>query len=120
MTSMILLRHDEGTMDILNDVFTRPVIAHTHLPGVLHFLSMKGREGLSQLFSYEVELVAKTYMLDCRDALGKSMTLQVATKSLNGWAVIRRPWMVNITQWCVMKSCVLSAISSVARPIFVP
>ena len=67
-------------MDILNDVFTRPVIAHTHLPGVLHFLSMKGKEGLSQLYSFEVELVAKTYMLDCRDALGKSMTLQVETE----------------------------------------
>ena len=67
-------------MDIISDLFTRPVIAHTHLPGVLHFLSMKGKEGLSQLYSFEVELVAKTYMLDCRDALGKSMTLQVETK----------------------------------------
>ena len=77
----MLAAHEEGaTMDILNDVFTRPVIAHTHLPGVLHFLSMKGKEGLSQLYSFEVELVAKTYMLDCRDALGKSMTLQVETE----------------------------------------
>mgnify|MGYP001065305598 CR=1 FL=1 len=68
-------------MDILSDLFTRPVIAHTHLPGVLHFLSMKGKEGLSQLYSFEVELVAKTYMLDCRDALGKSLSLQIETKN---------------------------------------
>lgn len=68
-------------MDIISDVFTRPIMAHTHLPGVLHFLSLKGKEGLSQLYSYEVELVAKTYMLDCRDALGKSMTLQVETNN---------------------------------------
>lgn len=69
-------------MDILSDIFIRPVIAHTHLPGILHFLSMKGKEGLSQLYSFEVELVAKTYMLDCREALGKSVALQVETKQI--------------------------------------
>ena len=57
----------------------RPVIAHTPMPEVLHFKSMKGQAGLSELFEFNVELVAKTYMLDVRELLGKPLTLQVET-----------------------------------------
>ena len=57
----------------------RPVIAHTPMPEVLHFKSMKGQAGLSELFEFNVELVAKTYMLDVRSLLGKPLTLQVET-----------------------------------------
>ncbi|WP_025373597.1 type VI secretion system Vgr family protein [Advenella mimigardefordensis] len=59
----------------------RPVIAHTPMPEVLHFKSMKGQAGLSELFEFNVELVAKTYMLDVRSLLGKPLTLQVETAS---------------------------------------
>ncbi len=59
----------------------RPVIAHTPMPGVLHFKSMKGQAGLSELFEFNVELVAKTYMLDVRSLLGKPLTLQVETSA---------------------------------------
>ncbi len=57
----------------------RPVIALTPMPEVLHFKSMKGQTGLSELFEFDVELVAKTYMLDVRALLGKPLTLQVET-----------------------------------------
>jgi type VI secretion system secreted protein VgrG len=57
----------------------RPVIAHTPMPEVLLFKSMKGQAGLSELFEFNVELVAKTYMLDVRSLLGKPLTLQVET-----------------------------------------
>ncbi len=59
----------------------RPVIAITPMSDVLHFLSMKGQAGLSTLFEFTVELVAKTYMLDVRSLLGKPLTLQIETAS---------------------------------------
>lgn len=57
----------------------RPVIALTPMPEVLHFKSMKGQAGLSQLFEFNVELVARTYMLDVGSLLGKPLSLQVET-----------------------------------------
>ena len=68
----------------------RPIIAQTSAPGVLNFLSMTGHEGLSELFEFDVELVANTFMLDVRSQLGKPLTLQIETVSgspryLNGF-----------------------------------
>lgn len=52
-------------MDFLNLPSTdRPIVAHTALGPQLAFLSMKGREGLSKLFEFEVELISGTYLLD--------------------------------------------------------
>jgi type VI secretion system secreted protein VgrG len=55
----------------------RTVTAHTPLPGVLAFRGMTGHEGLSQLFEFDVELVAENYSLDIKQLLGKPLTLAV-------------------------------------------
>ncbi len=57
--------------------FNRPIVAHTALPGVLFFLSLKGKEGLSTLFEFEVELVAKTSILDIHSLIGSKISIQI-------------------------------------------
>lgn len=48
------------------------------MPG-LKFRQMTGREGLSQLFEFEVELLADNFNLELRALLGKPLTLELAT-----------------------------------------
>jgi type VI secretion system secreted protein VgrG len=48
------------------------------MPG-LKFRQMTGHEGLSQLFEFEVELLADNFNLDLRALLGKPLTLELAT-----------------------------------------
>ncbi|MVW73597.1 type VI secretion system tip protein VgrG [Bordetella sp. 15P40C-2] len=67
-------------MDIPSLLQTRPIIAHTVMPG-LKFRQMTGHEGLSQLFEFEVELLADNFNLDLRALLGKPLTLELATTS---------------------------------------
>jgi type VI secretion system secreted protein VgrG len=67
----------------------RTVIAHTPLPGdTLRFRAMAGSEALSELFEFDVKLLADTYALDMRQLLGKPLTLEIAAANgpryLNG------------------------------------
>lgn len=67
-------------MDFLNLPSTnRPIVAHTALGPQLGFLSLKGREALSTLFEFEVELVSGTFMLDVRSMLGTELTIEIET-----------------------------------------
>lgn len=69
-------------MDFLNLPSTdRPIVAHTALGPQLGFLSLKGREGLSKLFEFEVELVSGTYLLDVRSMLSTDLTIEIETSS---------------------------------------
>ncbi|MGH8844370.1 MAG: type VI secretion system Vgr family protein, partial [Advenella sp.] len=75
-------------MDIPNSIQFRSIVAHTPLGGSLGFRQMNGSEGLSQLFEFDVELVADNYSLDLKSLLGKSLTLEIETvagsRFLNG------------------------------------
>jgi type VI secretion system secreted protein VgrG len=67
----------------------RIVKAHTPLPPeTLVFRAMDGSEALSELFHFEVELLADSYALDMRQLLGKPLTLEIASDTgaryLNG------------------------------------
>jgi type VI secretion system secreted protein VgrG len=58
----------------------RIIKAHTPLPpDQLRFRAMHGAEALSQLFEFEVDLLAESYTLDMKALLGKPMTLEIAT-----------------------------------------
>lgn len=78
-------------MDIPSSIEFRSIVAHTPLGGKLGFRQMNGSEGLSQLFDFDVELVADNYNLDLKSLLGKPLTLEVQTLSgsrfLNGHVV---------------------------------
>ncbi len=78
-------------MDIPSSITYRSVVAHTPLGGSLGFRQMNGSEGLSQLFDFDVELVADNYNLDLKSLLGKPLTLEIQTLSgsrfLNGHVV---------------------------------
>ncbi len=75
-------------MDIPNSIQFRSIVAHTPLGGSLGFRQMSGSEGLSQLFDFDVELIADNYSLDLKSLLGKPITLEIETLSgsryLNG------------------------------------
>lgn len=75
-------------MDIPNSIQFRSIVAHTPLGGSLGFRQMNGSEGLSQLFDFDVELVADNYSLDLKTLLGKPLTLEIETlagsRFLNG------------------------------------
>ena len=69
-------------MDFLNLPSTdRPIVAHTALGPQLGFLSLTGKEALSELFQFEVELAAGTFMLDVRSMLGTDLTIEIETSS---------------------------------------
>lgn len=69
-------------MDILNLPSTnRPIVAHTVLGPQLGFLSLKGREGLSELFEFDVELVSSTFMLNVRSMLGTELSTEIETST---------------------------------------
>ncbi|ANN73704.1 type VI secretion system Vgr family protein [Bordetella bronchialis] len=60
----------------------RIIQAHTPLPpDQLRFRAMHGAETLSQLFEFEVDLLAESYTLDMKALLGKPMTLEILTAS---------------------------------------
>ncbi|ARP87817.1 type VI secretion system Vgr family protein [Bordetella genomosp. 9] len=60
----------------------RIITAHTPLPpGQLQFRAMHGAESLSQLFEFEVDLVAESYAIDMKALLGKTMTLEIQTSA---------------------------------------
>lgn len=75
-------------MDIPNSIQFRSIVAHTPLGGSLGFRQMNGSEGLSQLFDFDVELIADNYSLDLKSLLGKPLTLEIETlagsRFLNG------------------------------------
>ncbi len=75
-------------MDIPNSIQFRSIVAHTPLGSSLGFRQMSGSEGLSQLFDFDVELIADNYSLDLKSLLGKPLTLEMETLSgsryLNG------------------------------------
>lgn len=75
-------------MDIPNSIQFRSIVAHTPLKGQLGFKQMSGSEGLSQLFHFEVELVADNYNLDLKSVLGKPLTIEIQARTglryLNG------------------------------------
>jgi len=68
-------------VDIPSLIQSRPIIAHTPLDDSLTFKQMTGHEGLSQLFEFEVELLANNFNLDLKQLLGKPLTLEIATTS---------------------------------------
>ncbi|WP_256099020.1 type VI secretion system Vgr family protein, partial [Variovorax sp. SG517] len=71
----------------------RVVRAHTPLAeSQLLFRSMRGTEGLSQLFEFEVDLVSPSASLDLKSVLGKPLTLEIQTagsgpRYLNGQVI---------------------------------
>jgi type VI secretion system secreted protein VgrG len=72
----------------------RVVTAHTPLgEEQLKFRSMRGTEGLSQLFEFEVDLLSADAALDLKSVLGKPLTLEIQTavagapRFLNGQVV---------------------------------
>lgn len=70
----------------------RTVQVHTVLSSEqLKFRSMRGREGLSELFEFEVDMVSTSFSLDLKQLLGTSLTLELADKGgprfLNGTVV---------------------------------
>lgn len=76
------MQHKGVNMDFLNLPSTdRPIVAHTSLGPQLGFLSLKGREGLSKLFEFEVELVSGTYLLDVRSMLSTDLTIEIETST---------------------------------------
>ncbi|MDO5667439.1 MAG: type VI secretion system tip protein TssI/VgrG [Alcaligenaceae bacterium] len=69
-------------MDFLNLPSTdRPIVAHTALGPQLGFLSLKGNEGISELFEFDVELASGTFMLDVRSMLGTDLTIEIETSA---------------------------------------
>jgi len=58
----------------------RVVVAETALGAVLEFKCMHGREALSELYEFEVELVAKTTAISGTAVLGKPLTLEIETE----------------------------------------
>ncbi|RZL64504.1 MAG: type VI secretion system tip protein VgrG [Variovorax sp.] len=71
---------------------TRTVQVHTVLsPEQLKFRAMRGHEGLSQLFEFEVDMVSPSFSLDLKTLLGTSLTLALADdgapRFLNGTVV---------------------------------
>lgn len=78
-------------MDIPSSIQFRSIVAHTPLEGKLGFRQMRGSEGLSQLFDFDVELVADNYNVDLKALLGKPLTIEIETLSgsrfLNGHVV---------------------------------
>ncbi|CAN7418682.1 type VI secretion system tip protein TssI/VgrG [Variovorax paradoxus] len=70
----------------------RTVQVHTVLNAEqLKFRAMRGQEGLSQLFEFEVDMVSPSFNLDLKKLLGTSLTLQLqdegASRFLNGTVV---------------------------------
>ncbi|WP_295986169.1 type VI secretion system Vgr family protein [uncultured Variovorax sp.] len=70
----------------------RTVQVHTVLSSEqLKFRSMRGREGLSELFEFEVDMVSTSFSLDLKQLLGTSLTLELADEGgprfLNGTVV---------------------------------
>jgi type VI secretion system secreted protein VgrG len=70
----------------------RTVQVHTVLSAEqLKFRSMRGQEGLSQLFEFEVDMVSTSFSLDLKQLLGTSLTLELADEGaprfLNGTVV---------------------------------
>lgn len=61
----------------------RSVIAHTVLGSQIAFLSLSGREALSTLFEFDVELVSTTYLLDMRSLLNTEVTIEIETSAQN-------------------------------------
>lgn len=58
----------------------RLVQVHSHLgPEVLLFQALQGREGLSQPFELQVDVVCNTPLLDLRSLLGESLSLEIRT-----------------------------------------
>ena len=58
----------------------RVVTAHTPLaPDQLLFRSMHGKEGLSELFEFEVDLLSPNTSVDMKAVLGKPLTLEIVT-----------------------------------------
>ncbi|MEE4462940.1 contractile injection system protein, VgrG/Pvc8 family, partial [Azotobacter chroococcum] len=47
---------------------------------VLLFRAMTGTEALSQLFQFEIELLAESHSLALKTLLGSSLTLEIATQ----------------------------------------
>ena len=71
---------------------TRVVRAHTPLgEEQLMFRSMRGTEGLSQLFEFEVDLLSPSMSIDMKAVLGKPLALEIQTagepRLLNGQIV---------------------------------
>jgi type VI secretion system secreted protein VgrG len=58
----------------------RVVVAQTALGAELEFKNMHGREALSQLYEFEVELVAQTAAISATSVLGKPLTLEIETQ----------------------------------------
>ncbi len=70
----------------------RTVQVHTALNAEqLKFRAMRGQEGLSQLFEFEVDMVSPSFNLDLKKLLGTSLTLELqdegASRFLNGTVV---------------------------------
>ena len=71
---------------------TRTVQVHTVLNAEqLKFRAMRGREALSQLFEFEVDMVSPSFNLDLKKLLGTSLTIEVTDggppRFLNGTVV---------------------------------
>ena len=71
---------------------TRTVQVHTVLSAEqLKFRAMRGREALSELFEFEVDMVSPSFNLDLKKLLGTSLTIEVtdggAPRFLNGTVV---------------------------------
>jgi type VI secretion system secreted protein VgrG len=71
---------------------TRTVQVHTALGAEhLKFRAMRGHEGLSQLFEFEVDMVSTSFSLDLKTLLGTSLTIELqdggAPRFLNGTVV---------------------------------
>ncbi|WP_407850417.1 type VI secretion system Vgr family protein [Bordetella petrii] len=58
----------------------RVVVAETALGAALKFKTMHGREALSELYEFEVELVAETTAISGTSVLGKPLTLEIETQ----------------------------------------
>ncbi|RQO44134.1 type VI secretion system tip protein VgrG [Variovorax sp. KBW07] len=70
----------------------RTVLVHTVLSAEqLKFRAMRGQEGLSQLFEFEVDMVSTSFNLDLKTLLGTSLTIELADEGaarfLNGTVV---------------------------------
>jgi type VI secretion system secreted protein VgrG len=70
----------------------RTVVVHTVLSAEqLKFRAMRGQEGISQLFEFEVDMVSTSFSLDLKTLLGTSLTLELADEGapryLNGTVV---------------------------------
>ncbi|RSZ60363.1 type VI secretion system tip protein VgrG [Massilia atriviolacea] len=114
----------------------RIVKAHTPLGDeVLLFSALRGTEALSQLFEYEVDMIADSNALDLKGLLGQPLTVEVQTRDgavryLNGivgrgmlvgregatarswrYRAIVRPWLWLLTQ---TKDCKIFQNKSVA------